>query len=564
MNRTVVAAAAILAVVLSALATAQRASELFERALVQEHANGHLEEAIGLYQQAASRAGSDRGLAARALIRAAGACEKLGRLSDATRIYGNVMRVYPEQRAEVATAQARLTAMRRGSPSRPAPAPTPGVSDVSTVTAPLFQRYCVQCHNATVKTAGLDVTSLDDRNVGGNTAIWETIVRRLQARRDPPSGAPRPDDRTYRAVISRVQQALDAAYSANRTLTRAERVTDNELAARLAMFLWKDAPDAPLLDDARNGRLHDPAILNRHVIRMLRDQRSATLVDTFFAPWLQLDRLKTSRPDPAVYPQVDADLLQAMDTETRLFLASQLREDHDAAEIWTANYTFVNERLARHYGLPGISGREFRRVTWPDPSRGGLLGQASILTIASMPARTSPTQRGRYVLTHFLGVDAPNPPANVPALPERPPTRGAMRDRMQAHKVNPSCASCHAIFDPMGLALENFDATGAWRSTDGGATIDATEQFIDGTRFNGPAGLRAGLLKYRDAYYTSVTQQLLAYALGRTGKAGRVYDYEMPAVRRIVREAVARNDRWSSIFAGIAASTPFQMKNTIP
>jgi hypothetical protein len=139
-----------------------------------------------------------------------------------------------------------------------------------------------------------------------------------------------------------------------------------------------------------------------------------------------------------------------------------------------------------------------------------------------------------------------------------------MRDRMQAHKVNPSCASCHAIFDPMGLALENFDATGAWRSTDGGATIDATEQFIDGTRFNGPAGLRAGLLKYRDAYYTSVTQQLLAYALGRTGKAGRVYDYEMPAVRRIVREAVARNDRWSSIFAGIAASTPFQMKNTIP
>ena len=269
--------------------------------------------------------------------------------------------------------------------------------------------------------------------------------------------------------------------------------------------------------------------------------------------WLSLDKLKTAQPDPSLYPQFDAELLQAMDTETRLFLQSQLREDRDAVELWTANYTYVNERLARHYGLSGISGKEFRRVTWPDTNRAGLLGQAGPLTALSVAARTSPTVRGLYVLTRFLGMDAPSPPANVPPLAERPANRpGTMRDRMMAHKTNPSCASCHAMFDPLGLALENFDATGGWRITDGGSPIDASGTFIDGTRFNGPAELRAGLLKYRDAYYTGVTQQLLAYALNRKGKAGRVYDYEMPAVRKIVRDASANGYRWSSILAGIS------------
>ena len=253
-----------------------------------------------------------------------------------------------------------------------------------------------------------------------------------------------------------------------------------------------------------------------------------------------------------------------MDTETRLFLESQLREDRDAVDIWTADYTYVNARLARYYGLSGITGLEFQRVRWPDGRRAGILGQAGILMALSTPVRTSPTTRGRFVLSRFLGVDPPNPPANVPALAERPPSPGAMRNRLQVHKINPSCASCHSMFDPLGLALENFDPAGAWRTMDGGAPIDASGTFVDGTRFDGPAGLRAELLKYRDAYYTSVTQQLLAYALHRHGSAGQVYDYEMPAVRRIVREAASTGHRWSSILAGIAASTPFQMKNLVP
>ena len=329
------------------------------------------------------------------------------------------------------------------------------------------------------------------------------MTRRLRARRDPPVGAPRPDDATYRSVVSRLEEALDAAYAANRTLLPVERVTDTELAARLATFLWNGVPDAPLLEAARRGDLHDPAALNRQVLRMLRDPRSVSLVDNFFAPWLSLDRLKTAQPDPSLYPQVDAELLQAMDTETRLFLQSQLRDDRDAVELWTANYTYVNERLGRHYGLSGISGKEFRRVTWPDTNRAGLLGQAGPLTALSMASRTSPTVRGVFVLTRFLGMDAPAPPANVPPLAEQPASRRA-RCAIACWPTRPirPARAVMRMFDPLGLALENFDATGGWRITDGGSPIDASGTFIDGTRFNGPAELRAGLLKYRDAYYT--------------------------------------------------------------
>jgi hypothetical protein len=297
---------------------------------------------------------------------------------------------------------------------------------------------------------------------------------------------------------------------------------------------------------------------------MLRDPRSASLVDRFFALWLPLDRVKNARPDPSLFPQTDADLLQAMTTETRLFLESQLRDDRDVVELWTANYTYVNARLARLYGLPGITSQDFQRVNWPDDRRAGILGQAGILVALSRPTRTSPTTRGRFVLSRFFGVDSPSPPANVPMLSESPAVPGTMRDRILAHKVNPSCGSCHAMFDPLGLALENFDATGCWRTTDGGAPIDASGTFIDGTSFDGPAGLRAGLLKYREAYYTSLTEQLLAYALNRKGKAGQVYDYEMAAVRKIVADAAAGGYRWSSILAGIGASAPFQMRHLVP
>jgi hypothetical protein len=295
---------------------------------------------------------------------------------------------------------------------------------------------------------------------------------------------------------------------------------------------------------------------------MLRDRKSTALVDRFFTQWLSLDKL---RADRSRYPLVDDELLLALRTEARLFLQSQLREDRDALELWTANYTYVNDRLAGHYGLPGISGKQFRRVTWPDTNRAGILGQAGLLTVLSFPERTSPTLRGTYVLSRFLGESVPQPPSNVPVLEERLGSQpGAMRDRMITHRTHASCASCHVIFDPYGLALENFDAIGRWRTTDGGAPIDASGSFADGTKFNGPSELRAGLLKYRSAYYTNVTEQLLSYALNRKSRSGRVYEYEMPAVRKIVRDASDNGYRWSSILAGITASEPFQMKTIVP
>jgi hypothetical protein len=553
-----------LALALTVPVSAEQASDLYHRGLVQEHAAGHLEDAIALYLQAARAAGADRTLATRALMRAAASYEKLGQQSDAANVYAEVLRAYPEQSGEVGLAQERLRVLRDRTVaiSRKTLA---GVRDVSSSTAMMLESYCARCHSAGNKSGGLDLASLIGRHVGENTSLWEKVVRRLQARRDPPPGAPRPDGEAYRAVTATLQQALDESYAANRTLVEAERADDAELATRVAALLWNAAPDAALLADAKRSRLHEPVILRSHVGRMLRDPKSASLVDGFFARWLSLDKVTQARPDPSLYPGVDADLVQAMDTETRLFLGNQLRDDRDAVEIWTANYTYVNARLARHYGLSGITGDGFRRVTWPDDRRAGLLGQAGILMALSKPSRTSPTARGRFVLARFLGVDSPSPPANVPALVESPATNGGtMRDRLMAHKVNPSCSSCHTMFDPLGLALENFDATGAWRTMDGGAPIEASGTFLDGSPFEGPAGLRAGLLKYRDAYYTSLTQQLLAYALNRNEKAGQVYDYEMSAVRKIVGDAAASGYRWSSILAGIAASAPFQMKHLVP
>lgn len=556
--------AAPLVIAMSITLVAQHARELYQRGLVQEHAHGNLLEAIALYSQAAETAGSDRALAAGALIRVAASREKLGQRAQAAETYAELVRAYPEQRAEVALAQERLTMLRLMAPA----ASKTGVSelrDVAAATAPLFVTYCAACHDARTRAGGLDLGSLDARDVGRNTALWEMIASRLQARRDPPAGARRPDDGTYRLAVARIEQALDAAYAANRPPNPADRATETELASRIARLIWNDVPDASLLEDARSGVLRDPVVLERQVRRMLGDPRSAALVNGFFANWLALDRMRTAKPDPAVFPQADADLLQAMATETRLFLESQLHEDRDAVEVWTANYTYANERLARHYGLPSVTGQQFRRVTWPDATRAGILGQAGPLTALSFATRTSPTVRGSYVLTRFLGLESPAPPANVPPLEETArPRASTMRERMLAHKANPACAGCHTMFDPIGFALEHFDATGAWRTTDDGAPIDASGAFIDGTRFDGPAGLRAGLLKYRDAYYAGVTRRLMAYALHRTGNAGRVYDYEMAAVRKAVRDASSSGYRWSSLLAGVVASAPFQAKVIVP
>ena len=547
----------LLSLALSFALVAQNAQELYQRGLVQENANGNLDEAIKLYSQAAKAAGKDRALAAKALIRIANSEEKLGRQTEAANTYAEVVRSYPEQRAEVSVAQDRLNQLRRTSSASARKSQIAGLTDVSALTGPLFESYCTSCHNAANRAGGLDLGSLNAGNVRENTSMWENLLRRLRARRDPPANSPRPDDKTYRSVISRLEQALDGAYSASNPLNVGERVSDAEWASRIAALLWGGAPDASLLADARNGSLHDPAVLNRQVARMLRDPKSGSLVSNFLEPWLSLDQLKGTSVDP--------ELLQSMETEARLFLESQLREDHGVLELWTATYTYLNDRLARHYGISGVSGRDFQRIAWRDKNRAGILGMSGPLAALSSPPRTSPTRRGIYVFTRFLGMDPSDPPANVPPISDGSAVREqSMRDRLAAHKVNPSCANCHAPFDPLGLALENFDGLGQWRTTDGGTPIDASGAFVDGTRFNGPAELRAGLLKYSDAYYANVTQKLLAHALNRKGRAGRLYDYEMPSVRAIVRSAAAKDYRWSSIISGVIASAPFQMKNLVP
>jgi len=564
--------ALVLVMSLSIALVAQNAQELYQRGLVQEHSNGNLIEAIKLYSQAAKTAGKDRALAAKALIRLAASEEKLGHQGEAANAYAEVVRTYPEQRTEASIAQDRLNQLRRTSPGR-SQEQIGRLTDVSAVTGPLFESYCNNCHNKANSSGGLDLGAVNARNVGEDTRVWENILRRLRARRDPPINSARPDDKTYRSVISKLEQALDGAYSANspsnnspnNPMLLAERVTDAEWATRIAAVIWGAAPDASLLEDARKGSLRDPAVMNRQVIRMLRDPKSVSLVSSFLEPWLALGPRNKNPIDPTVFPQADFELLQSMQTETRLFLESQLREDRPVLELWTANYTYLNDRLARHYGISGISGKEFQRVAWRDADRAGILGMSGLLATLSSSARTSPTRRGIYVLTRFLGVDPPVPPANVPPLSDASAVRErSMRERLAAHKVNPSCANCHASFDPVGLALENFDAIGQWRTMDGGMPIDASGTFIDGTRFNGPAELRAGLLKYSDAYYANVTQQLLAYALNRKGKAGRLYDYEMPSVRAIVRSAASKDYRWSSIISGVVTSAPFQMKNLVP
>lgn len=570
MRTQLLVTSALVALVTCASVTAQRrladaasAQELYQRGLVQEHARGDLPEAIRLYRQAVATAGDDRPLAARALIRMAASQELLKAGAEAAQSYGEVVRAYPEQRREFAIAQQRLTALRRESAGERRSTEASPATARSSSTRAFVEQYCVTCHNPRQRAGGLDLDAPSRVALIENAALWETVIRRLRVHRDPPPGTSRPDAATYRSVAVGLAQALDAAYAARRAPLADERVTGTELATRLAAFVWNGAPDATLLDAARRGDLETPAVLHQETLRMLRDPRAAGLVDSFFRSWLSLDRLTASHEGTSA-PRLDAELIQAMGTETRLFLESQLHDDRDPVEVWTANYTFVNERLARHYGLPGVSGQEFRRVTWRDANRAGILGQAGPLSALSMASRTSPTVRGLYLWTRILGQDAPPPPANVPALSENPPSPGTMRDRLLTHKTNPSCAQCHSLFDPLGLALEQFDAAGAWRTTDAGKPIDPAGTLFDGTPVDGPAGLRAALLRYRESYYTTLTEQLLTHALARKARNGRVYGYEMPVVRQIVRDASIGGYRWSAIVAGIAASAPFQMKHVVP
>lgn len=424
-------------------------------------------------------------------------------------------------------------------------------TDVSQTFKPLFATYCSTCHNDTKKSGGLSLDSLNAADVSENAAVWEKMVQRLRARRDPPIGTARPEEAVYEKAISTAERALDHAYPMNVPLNGSTRVSDAELADRMAKFIWNGTPDSLLQDAVKKGSLKTPAGLEQQVRRMLQDPKSDALVTGFFEPWAlanPMDKVQS----------VDEGLKPALETETRMFLDSQVREDHDALDLWTANYTFINGTLARHYGISGITGTEFQRFTYKDNTRAGLLGQGSFLVATAFKDRTSPVIRGKTILSVYFGIAPPPLIPNVPPL--KPDDNRPMRARMQEHEKNPVCSSCHLTFEPMGWALENFDLKGQWRTTEAGETIDASGSFIDGSKFNGPAELRAGLLKYRSAYYSNITQRLLGYALGRPGKAWTVNGYEMPAVRAITHEAAAHNYHWSAIVLGIVKSEPFQMR----
>jgi Protein of unknown function (DUF1592)/Protein of unknown function (DUF1588)/Protein of unknown function (DUF1585)/Protein of unknown function (DUF1587)/Protein of unknown function (DUF1595)/Cytochrome C oxidase, cbb3-type, subunit III len=335
------------------------------------------------------------------------------------------------------------------------------------------------------------------------------------------------------------------------------QVSDLALASRLSFFLWSSIPDDELLDLAAKNKLHEPAVLERQVRRMLAGSRAETLIADFAEQWLFLRNLKSSAPNLDTFPDFDDNLRQAMKQETELFFASIVREDRNVLDLLNADYTFVNERLARHYGIPGVYGSQFRRVPIAGEERRGLLGQASILTVTSYAARTSPVQRGKWILTNILGSPPLPPPPNVPELKENGDEGKphSLRERMEAHRANPVCAGCHKVMDPIGFALENFDAVGHWRTSDEGASIDPSGTLFNGARVDGPAALRQMLLSRPEVFVGVMTEKLLTYALGR----GLEY-YDMPAVRKIVRDAAGQDYRFSSLVLGIVNSAPFEMK----
>jgi hypothetical protein len=344
---------------------------------------------------------------------------------------------------------------------------------------------------------------------------------------------------------------------ANAVAGTINRISDLELASRLSFFLWSTIPDDELVTVAGQGKLKDPTVLAQQVKRMLADPKAEALVTNFASEWLFLRNLQSVNPASEDFPNFDENLKQAFRTETEMFVGSVMREDRNVTDLLTANYTFVNERLAKHYGIPNIYGSQFRRVPVTDDARRGLLGQGSILTVTSYPTRTSPVLRGKWILENILGTPPPAPPPNVPALKENDEGGKVttVRERMEEHRRNPACATCHRVMDPLGFSLDNFDAIGQWRSKEAGLPIDASGQLADGTKINGVVDLRRALLLHPERFVGTMTEKLMTYALGR----GLEY-YDMPVVRSIARDAARNDDRFSSLVMGIVKSTPFQMR----
>jgi hypothetical protein len=332
------------------------------------------------------------------------------------------------------------------------------------------------------------------------------------------------------------------------------RVSDIELASRLSFFLWSSIPDDELLAVAASGKLHEPAVLEQQTRRMLADPKAQALVTSFGAQWLYLRELKSARPEAKGF---NDNLRQGFRRETEMLLESILREDRSVVDLLDADYTFVDETLARHYGMPNIRGSRFRRVPVTDDDRRGLLGQGSFLLVTSVVNRTSPVARGKWILENILGVAPPLPPPNVPALEETEGAKKAasVREQMEQHRQYPVCGACHRIMDPIGFALENFDLIGRKRTSDGGAAVDATGELVDGTQLNGAASLRRALLSRSEVFVRTMTEKLMIYA---TGRALRHTD--MPAIRAITRGAAQNHYKFSSLIVGVVKSDTFQMR----
>ncbi len=339
------------------------------------------------------------------------------------------------------------------------------------------------------------------------------------------------------------------------------RISELDLASRLSYFIWGSGPDQELLKLAGNGTLRQPAVLEKQVQRMLKDPRSEALATRFASQWLRLQDLVKLIPDYLQYPMYDRTLADALKRETELFFDAVVRHDRPIQELLTADYTFVNERVAKHYGVANVTGPEFRRVELTDPNRRGLglLGQGSILSLTSVADRTSPVQRGKWIMEVLLGSPPPPPPPNVPALDDSAAAAQggrvlSVRQRMEEHRKNPACNSCHRVIDPLGLALENFDVTGAWRIHDGDSGIDSSGDLYDGTKMQGPKGLRDALLRHQDVFMLSFTESLMTYGVGR-----RVEYFDMPTIRTIVRDAGKNDYRMSQFILGVVKSPAFQM-----
>ena len=428
----------------------------------------------------------------------------------------------------------------------------------STAASQTVATYCAGCHNGVMRSpSGALLDQFDLARISENHDTWTRAYRQIQAGTMPPVGAPRPDRKVYDALLTSIEAGL-AANEERRQGVPVDRVapssdaSSQEIAERLARLLWNSAPDATLRDDAQRNRLTNPETLERHVKRLLNDDRARAFVKRFFFPWLGLDQLAKANPDKAFFPDYDVSLRDAMARETELFLLSQLREDRDPIELWSGRYTFLNEQLARHYGVPGVTGAEFRRVE-STPERAGLLGQASILMVTSRHGRenayTSPANRALWVRRHYLGSTPPMPfPGAQPVKPELPIT-----PQTRTLPEQP-CVNCHRNFFPLGYALENFDPIGRWRTSDQAGPVDASGAFVDGMSTNGVVQLREVLLQRPDAFRTTITEQLLAYADGRPVNASRMTPDTLVRARQVLHSATPA--RWSTLLAGIVKTKP--------